>query len=1115
MKRNIIIILLLICQFSKAQSPLRYAGKAYSIYPYRTQLVGFPYTFLTGQYLTNKLYSLTVPYCPQKLNDGDYAVLFEKIELTPFNSTAETLKTNALIDSHPAIIFSIKNGQIDGPITFYSNCFNSKTGKLEIVAKGQFLKGNREGNWVMINPAYKSTEKDSINFQFHENKFTGTIKWVSKGITLVSGQFKEGLKTGIWKTFFQSYKSKGYKIENYKDGLAHGDFFDSLINPNKYKETIVLKYYNGNILPHIWFYNNNRKKLEARIDILDSLAYEKPGWKDSSTMYATITEKVSLNLPFELYNRLYSPYRLYNDDFFEALKSMYFSITTFAQTNDSIKQYYSGDRIKLSSSVGILLEDPVNPNKREYHKFNIVDAKKGIYSVSADKAFCNYLHKIYQIKDFELIEIYSRTRKYHFKNKILKLDNWELQNQNIVYWKSLHPGANFVRFPRKISNGDTSYAVAINEIQFNEFDIEEEKEFYKTTGHHSVVLDTNGIVHIYHYRRNKIKKQTITEVMEFLSDTSIASLQNLAFKRDNFLLYPSNYEDNYSISDCILNAELKLPKIYLNATPFTGKVTIEKGKKSLYSINLLKRNNSFEMIIKVPDLPRKEILLQCMSGEISPYYLPFGLGSQLTSIYNSGLPMKVVMQNQNKFLSINYFNQKKYGNYYYSFPNSKIEGTNYGGVIYDPDYFHDAVFGNYKNGYKHGLFSIQNTDNNQQSFFNFNQDTLEGDFTILNFGNVYQKAQFKLGKLDGYLRQYNVYPKNVATEIKFRNGQLVDTVKNYFDNGILSVKIILDSTTNSNFFKYECIKRMNSEKDIEVNTKISLNITPQWTNYFDNRTINQSKNIFYGGFSKEPWNVSSFDLDNYALNGFHQYYYKSGILSQEGKYFAGSRIGEWKYYHENGRLYKTIEYSDKQITNPYDSTELISASLCKGFDLKGKLLYVGYIKNTDYKYICSSTAPITFEDLIYLHYYDSLGEDLILPKTPFKITERYINDSLFMKGFIKHGFKDSIWRYYNNDGSLNSIGSYIKGQKSGLWLEGDLNGSVFEDDICYNKGFVQTILTDNLKINESYYHNNKLIYQNKMYINKSGSSIYNNLRFTKQFKDKRNKRYIAYQRSNY
>lgn len=1106
MKKNIIIILLLICQFSMAQNTLTYSGTTYSIYPYKTRLVDFPYDYFSGQYLINQLYSLTVPYCPHKLNDGDYAVQFEKIELTHFSSTQETLKTNALIDSHPAIIFSIKDGLIDGPITFYSNCFDSKTGKLEIVAKGQFLKGNREGNWVMINPAYKSTEKDSINFQFHENKFTGTIKWVSKGITLVSGQFKEGLKTGTWKTFFQNFESGGYSIENYKDGLPHGYFFDSLINPNKYKETIVLKYYNGSILPHIWFYNNNRKKLEARIDILDSLAFEKPYWKDSSNIYATITKKLKMNMPNELYWRFFSPYTFNNYFVLDALKYMYFSITTFAQPTDSIKLYYFGDKIKLTSSVKILIEDPVIPNKVESHKFNIEDSKKGIYSVSADKVFCNYLHKIYQIKDFELIEIYSRTRKYQFKNEILNLDNWELENQNIMYWVSMHPRDNFLRFPRKISNGDTSYAVAINEIQFNEFDFEEEKEFYKTTGHHSVVLDTNGIVHIYHYRRNKIKKHTITEVMEFLSDTCLKSLEILANKRQYFLLYPSEYNNKYKISNCILNAELNLPKIYLNDKTFNGWITIETGKKASYTINENKNKNNLSMNILEENFPFNTISFTCLSGELLSQYSLAAKHLNHIPSYNYGLPEKVVLQNQNKYLSINYFNQTKYGNYYYAFPNPKREVVEYRFI--DDDY--RVVFGNYKNGYKHGLFSIQNFQNNQQYLINFNQDTLDGDFTILNFGSVYQKAQFKLGKLDGYLRQYNVYPKNVATEIKFRNGQLVDTVKNYFDNGVLSVKIILDSTTNSNFFKYESIKRMNSEKDIEVNTQISLNITPQRTKYFDNQTINQSKNIFYGGFSKEPWNVSSIDLDNYALNGFHQYYYTSGILSQEGKYFAGSRIGEWKYYHENGRLYKTIKYSDKQITNPYDSSEQISASLCNGFDLKGKLVYVGYIKNTDYKYICSSTAPITFEDLIYLHYYDSLGEDLIQSKTPFKITERYINDSLFMKGFIKHGFKDSIWRYYNNDGSLKSIGSYIKGQKSGLWLDGDLNGSVFEDDICYNQKFIKTISQNFLRITESYYYKNNLLYENKMYINKSGDPTYHNFKFRNQVKDKRNKNFLAY-----
>lgn len=52
-------------------------------------------------------------------------------------------------------------------------------------------------------------------------------------------------------------------------------------------------------------------------------------------------------------------------------------------------------------------------------------------------------------------------------------------------------------------------------------------------------------------------------------------------------------------------------------------------------------------------------------------------------------------------------------------------------------------------------------------------------------------------------------------------------------------------------------------------------------------------------------------ITNFGISGsgkYKDFYYKTGILKQEGNYENGKKQGEWCYYNEKGQLIKTTKY---------------------------------------------------------------------------------------------------------------------------------------------------------------------------------------------------------------
>ncbi|MEM9895726.1 MAG: energy transducer TonB [Bacteroidota bacterium] len=136
---------------------------------------------------------------------------------------------------------------------------------------------------------------------------------------------------------------------------------------------------------------------------------------------------------------------------------------------------------------------------------------------------------------------------------------------------------------------------------------------------------------------------------------------------------------------------------------------------------------------------------------------------------------------------------------------------------------------------------------------------------------------------------------------------------------------------------------------------------------------------------------SLFSISNHwkgNLNGVYQLYHQNGELKQIGNFSHGTRTGKWRNYYDNGNTQSELEYLD----------------------------------NFFYKVI---------------EYFSPNGDTLTLDGNG-RYEELYPDGTLYLKGSIKDGLKDSFWLIYGEDGTLLHKENYSKGTfESGITFLGN------------------------------------------------------------------------------
>lgn len=196
--------------------------------------------------------------------------------------------------------------------------------------------------------------------------------------------------------------------------------------------------------------------------------------------------------------------------------------------------------------------------------------------------------------------------------------------------------------------------------------------------------------------------------------------------------------------------------------------------------------------------------------------------------------------------------------------------------------------------------------------------------------------------------------------------------------------------------------------------------------------------------------------------------YPGGSLKYEGYFIENKPAGEWKRYHENGKIKALMTYR----TN----SERVFATL---FDEEGKLyakgVFEGTLRDSTWNFY-SGELLVSVENY---HLGKKEGKAIGFDQNGKKIWERELKNDLpdgnevqfdpsgikRKEIFYKEGKKSGPALFYDESGIKSMEGSYLDDLSDGAWKVFDKNGKL-QYQITYDKGeIVNQGTLDTLQIN--------------------------------------------------
>lgn len=217
-------------------------------------------------------------------------------------------------------------------------------------------------------------------------------------------------------------------------------------------------------------------------------------------------------------------------------------------------------------------------------------------------------------------------------------------------------------------------------------------------------------------------------------------------------------------------------------------------------------------------------------------------------------------------------------------------------------------------------------------------------------------------------------------------------------------------------------------------------------------------------------------------DGYYKENRDNGELRREGFYKNNKRVGFWKDYHENGKIYKVYSYSDNGKLTGLDKQYSVNGILTRETILneQGQLIRKLFSENeilyAKYHVVPSKNGEWFFKQGLYEEYFENGS---------LKVTCNYLNDEI-----------NGVWEKYYDTGEKEWGVVYVDGYRQGSYEQFNKNGLIiikgknFED---YKSGKEQQYDENGNIIWEGEYENGQLNDTWSQYDNK-GNEI-NKLKF--------------------
>jgi antitoxin component YwqK of YwqJK toxin-antitoxin module len=367
--------------------------------------------------------------------------------------------------------------------------------------------------------------------------------------------------------------------------------------------------------------------------------------------------------------------------------------------------------------------------------------------------------------------------------------------------------------------------------------------------------------------------------------------------------------------------------------------------------------------------------------------------------------------------------------------------------------------GYYARGQKHGRFS------SKTSTAEYKYNKLSGEYTETKLylrskhtSQVNLRAHYKEDTLHGRLQRY-AEPHVTYEDAYFQNGILHGDyssgtqVHNKLLDVTLEKGLLVD--TGRYYFKEGNVKCLVSYSAEDKVLPVTGRSGPSLDSYDSSEWDAVLQNFYkYKAARVKPENTSNnyayqniFVTFNALLTGDYEYYYKSGVISMAGRIENGAKVGSWRYFDVNGGLHKEVLYDSGVYVVPNTGDSITYYGKITSYHPNGKLLLKGLVKDETSRFKCEIEQSITMEQVHYLEFYDSKGNQLI-SETGGYVYQYYNDGTVSMEGAYYNGKRDGVWRFYDPDGLLEEVGEYSNGTKEGIWFEGDLQGVPYVDNAC-------------------------------------------------------------------
>jgi uncharacterized protein len=261
-------------------------------------------------------------------------------------------------------------------------------------------------------------------------------------------------------------------------------------------------------------------------------------------------------------------------------------------------------------------------------------------------------------------------------------------------------------------------------------------------------------------------------------------------------------------------------------------------------------------------------------------------------------------------------------------------------------------------------------------------------------------------------------------------------------------------------YTYHDPEKKNLKEVYQVKDTIRNILHGKYLSYFLNGSV-ESKGQFVNNETSGAWEFyyetgkvkMKGHLKQNSNHGLWEYFYESGLKSMEGSIENKKRVGVWKIYYESGELKETGEYED-------DLRSGLWITYFEDGDKRGEIEYIeDHGRYTEYYHsgkIFAEGPKSGSRNVGHWRYFNEQGilqseGDYVNGKKQGTWQEYYPSGKVSSSGLYENDVAVGNWKYFFEDGTISTSGDFVGGKKNGYWSAYNPAGKL-KSEITYNGG---------------------------------------------------------------